>query len=120
MTNSLDFAKELAAKYPADEELMNIPQFVVGKDLISSIASAVSYMRSEGLNPDTLICSEYFWLPMSSSLWETGVISDEEYTDRVLSSMGLSRLNMKGDFLWIVDSTATIEGSPFSTFILRS
>jgi hypothetical protein len=119
MTNSLDFAKELAAKSHTDEELMSIPQFAIGKDLLSSIASVVCYMRSEGLNPDTLICSEYFCLPMSSSLWETGVISYEEYTDRVLSSMGLSRLNMKRGFLWVVDSTATIEDSPFSIFILR-
>jgi hypothetical protein len=119
MTNSLDFAKELAAKSPADEELMDIPQAIIGVDVVQSIMSVISSMKSRGLSPNTLMCSENFWVPRPDVVRQMGILSLTEHTDHILSSLNLSRINMKTQFVWIVDSIANIEESPFSIFVIR-
>jgi hypothetical protein len=119
MTNSLAFAKELVAKSPTEEELMDIPQAIIGANVMQSIMSVLSYMKSEGLSPDTLICSEDFGFPRTDVIKQLGILSFDEYTDYIVSSLNLSRINMKTQFLWIVDSTVKREEASFSIFVIR-
>jgi hypothetical protein len=119
MSNSLEFAKELVEKSPTEEELMNIPQAIIGVNLLQSIMNAISYMKSEELSPDTLICPEGFGFPRNNVIQQLGLLSFDEHTDQILSSLNLSRINMKTRFLWIVDSTAKREEAPFSIFVIR-